>query len=272
MKVALASDIHLDCVRDTDVISFGEEINRSGAEAILLTGDISTSENLVYHLSALERICGKQIYFVCGNHDFYNSSFDVVRKRMKELNGISQFLRYLSTSSYIPITNATALVGHDGWYDAMHGDYSNTHFFMNDWIRISDFVAEGAIQVEGGIVDPKYNVIVNIARQQALSATTHVADAIKAAVRYHKIVVIATHVPPFVEALVSSEPNSTPWYSSKIMGDMIRRAAAAYPNVRFEVFCGHTHRPIDKQIAHNLYVHVSSAEYGSPTFNVLELP
>lgn len=272
MKVAMASDIHLDCVLDTDVITFGEEIHKSGVEAVLLTGDISTSEHLVYHLSALERVIGMPIYYVCGNHDFYGSSVASVRQHLKGLNDVSQFLKYLSTSSYVPVTTTTALIGHDGWYDALNGDCTNSSFLMNDWIRISDYASERVVSVSNGLSDVRYDAIATISRKFAIDAASHVADAIKAAVRYHKVVVIATHVPPFVEALVSRERNSLPWYSSKIMGEMLCKASAAYPNVRFEVFCGHTHRPIDKQIRHNMYVHVSGAEYCSPAFNVLELP
>ena len=259
-RYAWATDVHLDFLRGNQarLIQFAESLVKDGPEGILLTGDLSTAKDLVFHLSAIERVVQRPVYFVLGNHDYYGSSIELVRKTMKELTNVSGHLRYLPTMPYIALTPATAVVGHDGWYDALIGDWQNSNFEMSDWHYISEFAA----------VNGNKASIVNEARKQALEAVQHVHDGIKKAVRYHKNIVVLTHFVPFKQAHIYNgrigDDNAQPWFTSKMMGDMLLDAAKAFPTHHFKVLAGHTHGKFDGKIANNLEVHVGGAEYNQP--------
>ena len=244
-------------------------------DAILITGDISISKRITYHLSVLERIVQRPIYFVLGNHDYYNGSIENTRVTMKELSNMSQYLKYLPTTPYVALSNTTAIVGHDCWYDAGYGDVARTNFAMRDWSVISEFASENVMGSSYG--RPNYEIIKTISKKLAYDGVIHIQNGIKAAAKYHKIIVIATHFPPFEEAHIYNGsrggPGEMPWYTNKMLGDMLKQAAESYPKVRFEVFAGHTHGKFDGKITKNLYCHVGGAMYSAPKLQTtIELP
>lgn len=257
---AWATDIHLDFLGEDKqrLIQFGESLIASNPTGIVLTGDLSVARQLVYHLSALEKIVQRPIYFVLGNHDYYGSSIEAVRKGMRDLAGMSPFLRYMPTMPYMLATPNTALVGHDGWYDALIGDWQNSSFNMTDWYSIHDFLP----------VNGSKATIVAESRKLAHAGVTHVQNGIKAAVKYVKEIVVLTHFPPYQQSHVHQgqpgEHTVMPWFTSKMMGDMLLDASKAFPHVKFRVLCGHTHGKWDGQITNNLSVHVGAAEYNKP--------
>lgn len=272
---AWATDIHLDTLGNDPVAitDFGKFLVKDAPHGVFLTGDLSNAKNLVYHLSILEKACERPIYFVLGNHDFYGASIEAVRKTMRELTNMSQYLKYLPTTQYVALSPTTALIGHDGWYDGLYGDYKSSRFVMNDWIDIKEFADINSVTREVMGWTPRYPIIVKQAQALAMEAVRHVHDGIKAAVRYHKTVIVLTHFPPFEESHIHNgrvgDPGAQPWYTSKLMGDLLKQASTAYPKVRFEVFCGHTHGKWDGQIAKNLFCHVGGAEYMHPELQTL---
>jgi predicted MPP superfamily phosphohydrolase len=272
---AWATDIHLDTLGNDPVAitDFGKFLVKDAPHGVFLTGDLSNAKNLVYHLSILEKACERPIYFVLGNHDFYGASVETVRKTMRELTNMSQYLKYLPTTQYVALSPTTALIGHDGWYDGLYGDYKSSRFVMNDWIDIKEFADINSVTREVMGLTPRYPIIVKQAQALAMEAVRHVHDGIKAAVRYHKTIIVLTHFPPFEESHIHNgrvgDPGAQPWYTSKLMGDLLKQASTAYPKVRFEVFCGHTHGKWDGQIAKNLFCHVGGAEYMHPELQTL---
>lgn len=276
-KYAWATDVHLEFLGDTDdrVVKFARSIVEQSPTGVFLTGDISIAPRLIYHLSVLERELQRPIYFVLGNHDYYRSDIETVRKQMRELSNFSQYLKYLPTTPYAVLSPSTAVVGHDGWYDALNGDWQNSGFTMTDWSQIHEFVPYG------GRSSQKFNIdkasIVTLCRKLAHEGVTHVAAGIKAAVRYHKNVVVLTHFPPFAEAHVYQgkigDSWAQPWFTSKMMGDMLLDAARTYPNTSFTILAGHTHGRVTVQAAPNMVVHVGDAEYNRPKLqSMIELP
>lgn len=269
-QYAWATDTHLDFLHtEQAVIEFANTLAASSTAGIFLTGDISISNQIVYHLSIIERIAQRPIYFVCGNHDFYRSEISIVRSELHELSNMSPFIKYMPTTSYVALTPSTAVVGHDGWYDALYGDYARSNFMMSDWIAIKDFIATsgGREYVNGGRLKDK-NALVGLARKIAHEGVLHVHNGIKAATRYHKNIVVLTHFPPFAQSHIHEgkvgDADAQPWYTSKLMGDMLLDASKSFPNVNFRVLCGHTHGKFDGKITNNLSVHVGGAEYGQP--------
>ena len=264
-KYAWATDIHLDFLKDDNrrIIQFGEGLVKDSPTGIFLTGDLSVAARLPFHLGALEQIAKRPIYFVLGNHDYYGARIEDVRKRMRALTNASPFLRYLPTIPYVALTPTTAVLGHDGWYDAIYGEWKNSSFNMTDWTAIHDF-----IEVNGA-----KSTIVGLARKLAHEGVLHVQESIKQAVRYHRNIIILTHYPPWAQAHQhegkQGDWNAAPWFTSKMMGDMLLDAAKAYPQVKFTVLAGHTHGRYDGQIANNLEVHVGGAEYNAPALQGL---
>lgn len=269
-KYAWCSDIHLDHLSSEDqIVGFSEQLVSDNPTGIFITGDVSNAKQLVYHLSVMERIIQRPIYFVLGNHDYYGGDIEGVRKTMRELHNISPFLKYMPTLPYIGLSPVTAVVGHDGWYDALNGDWQKSRFIMSDWGYIHDFVPHsggpkflsvGNVAAKGGIV--------SLSRSLAHAGVMHVMDGIKSAVRYHKNVIVLTHFPPFAESHLHEgkmgDDHAQPWFTSKLMGDMLLDAARAYPGVNFTVLAGHTHGKYDGEFNKNLRVHVAGAEYGRP--------
>src|SRR5260221_50937 len=139
MRNAHITDIHLDFLNEQQILEFATRVADSGCSGVLLTGDISNTKNLTYHLSILERVIQKPIMFVAGNHDFYGGSIAAVRKSLAELSNMSQFLRYMPTVPYIALSPTTAVVGHHGWYGALYGDWNKSPVMMSGWGQIREF-------------------------------------------------------------------------------------------------------------------------------------
>jgi len=262
---AWATDIHLDFLRGDNqrLIQFAESLIANNPTGIFLTGDLSTSRELIFHLSAIEKVVQRPTYFVLGNHDYYGGEVEKIRKQMRELSNVSPFLRYMPTMPYYAVTPGTAVIGHDGWYDAYHGDWKTSNFGMMDWNSIADFYP-----IRGNKAS-----IVTQARKMALEGVTHVHNSIKQAVRYHRNIIILTHFPPFKESHIHQgrvgDDNAQPWFTSKMMGDMLLDASKAFPQTHFKVLAGHTHGKFDGKITNNLEVHVGGAEYNEPSLQGL---
>lgn len=270
-KYAWATDIHLDHIdRDDALVAFAQSLVVTEPAGVFITGDISNANRLVYHLSVIERVVQRPVFFVLGNHDYYGGEIEPVRKTMRELSNMSQFLKYLSLSPYVALSPSTALVGHDGWYDAYYGAGPRSRFIMNDWVCIKDFVPHSGgasfMRMNGNLRDR--DALIAHVRKLAHEGVLHVYNGIKSAVRYYKHVVILTHYPPFRESHIYGgkvgNDEAQPWFTSKMMGDMLLDAAKAFPTTRFTVLAGHTHGRYDGKLAPNLEVRVGGADYGRP--------
>jgi predicted MPP superfamily phosphohydrolase len=275
-KYAWCSDIHLDHIDDdARLVAFANSLIANDPIGIFVTGDISNAKRLVYHLSVIEKVVQRHVFFVLGNHDFYGGDIVSVRKSMHELSNISPFLRYLALNSYIPLSKSTALVGHDGWYDALYGDGDRSWFMMTDWYAIKDYVSSSGGEVYMNMMRTVKDKaeLVALSRKLAHEGVVHVMNGIKSAVRYHKNIIVLTHFPPFRESHIHNgrigNDSAQPWFTSKMFGDMMLQASATYPDVSFRVFCGHTHGKFDGQITKNLSVHVAGAQYGNPNVSAL---
>lgn len=262
-KLAWLTDVHLDFLNEVHIKHFVDSVAATEADAIVISGDISIAQRIVYHLSILEAGVGRPVYFVLGNHDYYGGSIPVVRDKMKEVSNMSQHLKYLPTTPYVALTQSTAIVGHDGWYDALNGNPLTSSFLLTDWHRIHEFSAARGDK----------NEIINISRRLAKEGVMHVHDGIKAAVKYHNHIVIVTHFPPFAESHIYNgkiaDQNAQPWYTSKMMGQMLLNAAQTFPKVNFTVLSGHTHGRYQGKHAPNLVVNVGGwdpgiKDYGNP--------
>jgi predicted MPP superfamily phosphohydrolase len=269
IKLALCSDIHLNFLTIERVEAFACGIFDADVDGVLITGDISTALTLTAHLKMLVAIIEKPIYFVLGNHDYWGSHFGRVMNEMVDLMKDEPLLHWLSESDPIALTNQTALVGVDGWYDMGHGDAHNSSTLMNDWFKISNFFVAAAPMMH--VSEPKISrdVIVSISRQKAQQDAAHADNLLHEAFSKHDHVIFATHVPPWHHiARYNGRPTEIdmlPYYTSKVMGDMLEAIAKNLPHGKtLTVFCGHTHNPASAQILPNLSAYCTGAKYYSP--------
>ena len=269
MKLAWMTDIHLDIAGDLRRKISDLSESAAGCESVLITGDITTAPFLADHLKKLENAFEKPLYFVLGNHDYYFSDIMTTRRSVVELCRSMSYARYLAAVPYIRLTSDVALLGHDGWYDAMNGDTRNDDVLMNDWLKISDFSAAIKSSFSGKVLDKP--TIIAISRAICKASVTHVVNGIKAAIRDKNThIIVMTHVPPFKESYNSDKHRGLnissvlPWYTSKMMGDALLAAARTYPHIKFTILSGHSHSHYDEYLLNNLNVRVGKSTYGSP--------
>jgi predicted phosphohydrolase len=269
MKIAWMTDIHLDCVGNVQEKLAELATKTQNCEYVVLSGDITVSNALLPHLLMIEDALQKPFYFVLGNHDYYFSDIMSVRRRVVDHCRTSAFARYLSAIPYVKLGPGIAVVGHDGWYDALNGDAARSDIIMNDWLKIDDFSLAIKNSYAGKVLDK--SAIIHVSRLICAASVKHIAEGIKSAVRdKHDRIVVVTHVPPFKESYNSDKYKNSdsssvlPWYTSRTMGDTLLAAAKAYPNVNFTILSGHAHSHYDEYLLNNLNVRVGKSSYGSP--------
>lgn len=271
MRLAWATDIHLDFLSDEGVRAFAAELAGTGADGLVLSGDLSHAELLEHHLRLLSQGFPGPISFVLGNHDYYGSSIAAVRAAVTELGARRPRLRWLPAAGVVELTETTAMIGVDGWGDARLGAPDTTRVTLNDFFHIEDLAAE---------IDPAARAVPSLLvggdrralhrKLRALGAAE--ADAcrrlLSAALASHERVLVVTHVPPFAEACWHegrlSDDNWLPYFCCAAVGDVLRELAAAAPSREVTVVCGHTHGEGEAQILPNLRVLTGAAVYRRP--------
>lgn len=253
MKFAWISDCHFDCVPFDTIKAFALHTARLGADAILLTGDITTSKQLDYHLRTFASNFPGKIYFTLGNHDIYYSTVTNVNQRCIRLSSEYPNLVYMDESGVSELTKETCLVGNMGFYDCKAGS-KNSNFILTDFSLNHDLRGCNSIPEA-------------CKRLVELLAVKALKDLQVAANTYSNVY-FGTHVPPFVESSLYqgklSEPDAQPYFVNVTFGDMLLDVASTYKDVKFTVFCGHTHHEATYQPLPNLLVHTAYAEYGYP--------
>jgi Icc protein len=272
MNLAWATDIHLNFVEREHAERFCGEIAASGAEALLLGGDIAEADDLENWLRFLDGHLEMPVYFVLGNHDYYGGSIASIHARTRALTG--RHLHWLPETGPVPLTERTALVGEGGWGDARHGD------FMASPVVLSDYLLIDELRNPDGAPGPPV-VMENRARlkeklhylgdQAARSLHPHLAQALD---EYPEVLLL-THVPPFHESCwyeggLSNE-DWLPGFTCRAIGDLLLAEVGRHPDRRITVLCGHTHGEGVADPLPNLHVITGGAEYGRPAFRTIQV-
>lgn len=265
MKLDWITDPHLDHLKSSnELITFVNLLHGRTSDGLLITGDIAESPTIYEFLGLLSGAYQRPIYFVLGNHDYYKAWMDETRTRVRAVckacpTGI---LNWLTESKPLHLCAGTWLVGHDGWYDGQAGIGSKSPISMTDFMYqhgIFDLA-----DARGLGINPLFQELWELGMESALQLETKIKKVLhKGATR----VLVLTHVPPFHEASYfrgkPSSPETAPFYVNKSLGDRLKEIASSHAEVKFEVFCGHTHGKHEVQILHNLRVRSGSARYGS---------
>ncbi|HYU16074.1 MAG TPA: metallophosphoesterase [Candidatus Acidoferrum sp.] len=255
MKLAWATDVHLDLIPPREVERFADAVAAEQPDALALSGDIAEAPTLEAILEVLAARLDRPIYFVLGNHDFYRGDIASVRARAAGLAGRSAHLVWLPAAGVVPLSRSTALVGVDGWGDGRLGDFAGSRIDLADWVLIADLrLARDA----------------RLARLRALGdeSAAELRRLLGQALAGFEEVVVVTHVPPFREAAWHegrpSDDQWLPWFSCAATGEVLLEAAASHPDRAILVLCGHTHGSGEHAPAPGLRVLTGGATYGAP--------
>jgi hypothetical protein len=264
VPIAWITDCHLDRAGPAAVEGFLTTLRRLSPSAVIVTGDVSNATRLVSDLQHLAESAGAPLHFVLGNHDHYGGSVASVRDAVIALAAERPGIAWLPPAGVVTLDAATALVGVDGWADGRHGDPLGTPLVLNDDRLIAEVAAQPTrtrkLVVKRTLADADAARLGTLLSRAAEGGATRIF--------------VATHVPPFVEALRPGSREAHPhWHPLLVCGAtgiVLRRFAASHPGVHVEVLAGHSHRGHSVTIAANLRVTVGEARYGHPA--VRELP
>lgn len=256
MRIAWLTDPHFNHARAAAWDALIESLEGGLPDALLITGDISEGDDVVFQLSRLAGSFTGPIYFILGNHDFYQRSIAATRRQMVDACSGESRLVYLTNEFEIALSPNVGLVGDDGWGDATVGDYENSPVRLADFQHIDDF----------------RNASPSGWKSQLQVLGQHAADRLRPkleeALERFATVVVATHVPPFREACWyeghTTDDLWAPFFVCGQIGDLLLETARQYPNRRVVVFCGHTHHGGTANLTDNLTVVTGGAEYGHP--------
>ena len=263
MKLAWCADLHLDHAGDEGFRRFAEEVNNSGADMLVVCGDICGGTALASWLRRLGSEIQCPTKFVLGNHDAYGQSLVAARQTARDLSGRGLLLfdrtpnvSWLSDGTMETLSDDTVLIGNDGWYDARAG--TRGRIIMNDFryiyeLRTPFFIAVGLHEEIQRIAD---------------EAAKQLDEDLSKALTHRRKVILATHVPPFPQAAWyqgrQSEPEYLPYFCSVCAGNVLVKHMGANSDKELLVLCGHTHGKGEAQILPNLKVLTAGAQYGKP--------
>jgi len=257
MKLVWLTDIHLEFLPPGLARAFLAGVASEKPDAVLITGDISTSRGLEYHLGMLADSLRCPVYFELGNHDFYRGSFAEGEALVKKACTEYPNLIHLGSGEIVQLSERTALVGHRGWADGRAGAGNRSTVRLNDHVLIDDLTNLFANEL--------FALLNKLGDESAEYITQIGAKALEVA----QTLVIATHVPPFVEASLydgrPSEPDFGPHFVNVALGHALLALAESHPGHDFVVLCGHTHHAANYSPLENLTVKVAAARYNAPS-------
>ena len=271
MELVWATDLHLDSVELPEVERFCASVRRSGASAMLISGDIADSTCLTDWLKFLGTRLDIPIYFVLGNHDYYGSDIRDVRDAVRRIP--CNRLHYLPQTGPVWLGDRVSLVGNDGWGDCRIGDVEN-FAILTDYFAIRDLkdtVDQDAIQDGDFERDRLRKKLGELGDRSAEELRPHLV----AATNGSESVVVLTHVPPFRESCwhqgAVSEGAWLPGFTCKAIGDLLLSVAGSNPDTYYTVLCGHSHGSGYVRMLPNLTVHTGFGTYESLGFGTVQI-
>jgi len=256
MRIAWTTDPHFDHADVDAWQSWFEENAAIGGDGLLITGDLSEGDDVSLQLLRLANSFNLPIYFVLGNHDFYQRSIAETRQQIISLCRQKERLFYLTDCGPIRLADHVYLVGDDGWGDATVGNYEQSPIKLRDFENINDFL----------FTDPS-EWKTRLQREGAESAE-RLRKKLEATPLDAKQVLIATHIPPFSEACWyegrTTDEYWAPFFVCGSVGKMLVDFCPTRPDCYWNVLCGHTHHDGVANIRSNLTVHTGGSIYGKP--------
>ena len=256
MRLAWLTDIHLNFLQGHAIYEFFDVVGREKPDAIVISGDIAEAPSFALYLQEMQEALERPVYFVLGNHDFYRGSLATVRERSAVTMEQAPGVVWLTRAGVVELSDRTALIGHDGWYDGREGDYQRSGVMLNDFYLVWDFLE---------LEKPER---LDLIRRLGDEAASHFRKILPEALKSHDQVILATHIPPFREAAWHEGHMSTdewlPFMCCRAAGEALREIMSENPDKRLTVLCGHTHGQGETMILPNLQVLTGGAAYRAP--------
>lgn len=255
MKLAWITDPHFNFLAPKGARVFGEAVSQVvKTDAVVITGDIAEYHSFRECLIDFSEGYQNQVYYISGNHDYYKGSFEKTNKLAEALSTDNR--TWLTKSEPIKLNESTALIGHDGFYDAYYGNAMGSRVDIYDFKCIQD--------LKGIHRDELIFRLNDRGKTLALEAKHKLLEASG----LYQNIIFATHYPPFREACWHrggiSDSNWLPWFTWKAMGDVLLDVSEIYPDRKFLVLCGHTHSSGIFEPVPNLKIWTGESEYRYP--------
>lgn len=275
-KILWLTDIHLDHIDHPsypkNVSNFCKLVRAKNPDGIVITGDITSASKIKKHFEIMiEEWEDIPVYFVLGNHDYYDGSFGGVDFELMETIKDNENFHYLTKEEVIELTPTTAITGHNGWYDGQYSDWFRPGVvIMNDYYVISDFLPD--------IYGKPHNAhIYGVMQKKAKECQDHILKVLPKALEKYQKVIFATHVPPFEDATIYNGKRSNwqwmPNFSSKLCGDGLLNVARRkeFSEKEIIVLCGHTHGKAECHPAKNIVCFTGYSQYKYPSDSIVEI-
>jgi len=263
LRLVWTTDLHLDHAPTEMRERWLSLIANQTPAGLLIGGDIAESGSSLDWLRQLAYSTSCPIYFVLGNHDFYDQSIRITRQNVVRLCREHEHLHYLTDCGSIPLRDATShqvaayLIGEDAWGDGTCGNFEKSFVKLADFSRILDFKTLSQ--------EKRKDLLIELGRLSAERLTTKLESVPESTER----VIILTHVPPFVEACwyegKTADEHWSPFFVCGQMGVVLRKFAEMRPRCQVVVLCGHTHHQGVTQPLENLIVHTGQSVIGHPS-------
>lgn len=270
MRLAWATDVHLNFVTRDRAARFASEVVAADVDALLLGGDTAEGVDLDEWLEFLAEAIRRPIHFVLGNHDYYAT--DVAGAEARARAQASPWLNYLGGAMPVPLTRDLALVGHGGWADAGYGDFLGTDRVISDHFLIQD-LRECAGGDDPLAILGNRPALARKLRELGAAAAAELEPSLRAAVDRFPSVCVLTHIPPFPELATHRgrpcDARDLPGNACRAIGELLLDVAAGHPDCRISVLSGHTHDAARCEPLPNLRAQTQAATYGEPAFRIL---
>jgi predicted phosphohydrolase len=259
MKLIWGTDFHFNFLRnDFAVRKFGEYLSKEYPDntGIIITGDISDGTHIVNHLKEFSSSFTNPIYFVLGNHSYYDASWSKIDSLVTKIVDEIPHLYWLNQG--IHEVCGHVICGVCGWYDAYHGN-SNSNVELNDFYNIAELLPQS-----------RYRPLLleEIRRRAGFEADTLARHLKEACKTDNEVIIVGTHIPPYAESAwhngKTSDREWVPWFSSASTGATLDRFAEHNPDKKFIVLTGHSHGSGIYQRRDNMTVYTGPAVYGFP--------
>lgn len=258
MIYSWATDLHLNFIgsRPGAVDALGGYMKKESpnSEVLFITGDTSEGPYLKDHLLTLQKTTGKTIYFIAGNHDFYNSSWDQIEKLLKTL---PSNIIFLDNIDYIKHSDDICIIGQSGWFDGILD-------------RKKGFVVGETMRIGECKFDPQDLVLQKAEERSKAQALLFEEKVRKAYADGFRKIVFLTHAPPFSKASWHEGKHSEPGWlgimTSGHMGLSIQHMSDTFKDLDIVVLCGHTHSYGEYNRGDRVKVLTGNAIYYNPWF------
>ena len=256
-RVAWFTDLHFEFADPPErADALCRKVAAEKPDAVLVGGDTGTAHDVRGFLRRIEGHFACPVYFVLGNHDFYEGSIAGGRRMAARLHRSSARLRWLPLAGVTELTPRAALVGHDGWADGRLGLGDRSSVMLNDYALIDELRDLPSVDLFRKL------------RRLGERAAAAVRPALVEAVSKYEQVLFLTHAPPFREASWYagrvSDDEHLPHFTCHAVGEVLLEVARAHPGARLTVLCGHTHGEGESRPLPNLLAKTGGARYGAP--------